>query len=56
MTPSEIVRIAEPYTNRMSDAFRMACGVPLRVEWHPHTLIRGDDYDAYRERLRRGYG
>ena len=56
MTPQEMVRIAEPYTNRVSDALRSACGVPMRSEWTPYTLIREEDLQNYQERLRRTYG
>ena len=56
MTPQEMVRIAEPYTNRVSDALRRACGVPMRSEWTPYTLIREEDLQNYQERLRRTYG
>ena len=55
MTPQEIVRIAAPYTNRVSDAFRRACGVPMRCGWMPYTVIRGEDYDDYQRRLREAY-
>ena len=56
MTPEEMIRIAEPYTNKVSDALRMACGVSMRKEWAPYTLIREEDLQSYQERLRRTYG
>ena len=56
MTPQDMVRIAEPYTSRVSDAFRSACGVPMRSEWTPYTLIREEELQDYQERLRRAYG
>ena len=55
MTPQDIVRIAEPYTNRVSDALRSACGVPMRSEWTPYTLIREEDLQDYQRRLREAY-
>ena len=56
MTSQEMVRIAEPYNSRVSDALRRACGVPMRKEWTPYTLIREEDLQDYQERLRRTYG
>lgn len=55
MTRGELLIAAAPYDTRIADAMRVACGVPAREQRAPFTDISGDEYDEYRERLRKAY-
>ena len=55
ITQNHVILVAAPHDTRVADAFRRACGVFSRRQWPPFTLVDGDEYDRYRERLRKAY-